>query len=165
MLSKIYRPRTGTYLLAASLVLALVGFGYFFSSYAVFGFSLSRWVIALTVIAVWCILLLIANGLYSGERPLWTAIFYVITGFCLVLAALEFVKPGIASIATYFTVNMGDMETFEIAVPQTITGVALYVVSAVLAITASFFRLSVPPAGKVAKADAAADVQTEGGQN
>ena len=58
---------------------------------------------------------------------------------------MEFIKPGLGNIATYFTVNMGDMETYAVAVPQTITGVAMYAVAAVLAIAASFSALlSVP---------------------
>ena len=55
---------------------------------------------------------------------------------------IEFIKPVLGNIATFFTVNMGDMETFAVAVPRAIAGVALYLVAAVCAIAASFFRLT-----------------------
>lgn len=139
---KIKKPGVGFYLLAASMLFTVIGFCYFFSSYDVFGFVYSRTVIALTVLALWSMTVLLASALYNGERPLWLAAFYLITVFGLAVSAVEFIKPGLGNIATYFTVNMGDMETYAVAVPQTITGVVMYVVAAVLAIASSFFRIT-----------------------
>ncbi len=139
---KIKKPGVGFYLLAASMLFTVIGFCYFFSSYSVFGFVYSRTVIALTVLALWSMTVLLASALYNGERPLWLAAFYLITVFGLAVSAVEFIKPGLGNIATYFTVNMGDMETYAVAVPQTITGVVMYVVAAVLAIASSFFRIT-----------------------
>lgn len=139
---KIKKPGVGFYLLAASMLFTVIGFCYFFSSYNVFGFVYSRTVIALTVLALWSMTVLLASALYNGERPLWLAAFYLITVFGLAVSAVEFIKPGLGNIATYFTVNMGDMETYAVAVPQTITGVVMYVVAAVLAIASSFFRIT-----------------------
>lgn len=139
---KIKKPGIGFYLLAASMLFTVIGFCYFFSSYSVFGFVYSRTVIALTVLALWSMTVLLASALYNGERPLWLAAFYLITVFGLAVSAVEFIKPGLGNIATYFTVNMGDMETYAVAVPQTITGVVMYVVAAVLAIASSFFRIT-----------------------
>ena len=139
---KIKKPGIGFYLLAASMLFTVIGFCYFFSSYDVFGFVYSRTVIALTVLALWSMIVLLASALYNGERPLWLAAFYLIIVFGLAVSAVEFIKPGLGNIATYFAVNMGDMETYAVAVPQTITGVAMYAVAAVLAIAASFFRIT-----------------------
>lgn len=137
---KIRKPGAGFFLLAVSLLLTIIGFCYFFSSYNVFGFVYSRTVIALTIIAMWSMLVLMGCALYGGERPLWLAAFYLVTVFCLAVSAIEFIKPGLGNIATYFTVNMGDMETYAVAVPRTITGVALYAVATLFALVASFFR-------------------------
>lgn len=138
----IKKPGAGFYLIAASLILTIVGFCFFFSSYDVFGFVYSRWVIALTVLALWSMVVLLANGLYGGEHPVWITLFYLIIVFGLAVSAIEFIKPGLGNIATYFTVNMGDMETYAIAVPRTITGVVMYVLATVCAVIASFFRMT-----------------------
>lgn len=132
------RPSAGFYMLAVALLFTVVGFILFFASYNIFGYTYSRTVIALTVLAIWSIAVILFSTLYSGEKPLWIAAFYLLTVFALAVSAVEFINPGIGNIATYFTVNMGDMETAAKAIPVMLSGVALYLLATIIALVACF---------------------------
>lgn len=136
---KIKMPHAGFFLTLAAFVLTIVAFSLSLNVYAMLGYRLNRWVVFLTVGALWLMLFFLCNGLFMGDRPFWVAPLYAVVGLFLTFAALLFIQPCMTPIGIYFTVgNMGDAATNAVAVPRAITAVALYVAALVLFIVAAF---------------------------
>lgn len=136
---KMKMPRTGFYLLVASVVLSIVGFSLFFGAFDALSFADDKWVIALNVIAFWCLAFLMVNSIFAGDEPTWTGVFYIIAVVTLLVAMARFLMACLSPIAIYFTVNMGNMEAYAIGVPRCIAGVACYFIAVVCITVSAFF--------------------------
>ena len=124
--------------LVAAIIMTFVGFMLYFSTFAAFNYSQDRWVIALTIISLWGLVVLAINALVFA-KPFRFEFFYVVIPFALVIAIGKLLIPCLSPIGIYFTVNMGDMETYAIGVPRCIAGVVFYLLGVILTIVASFF--------------------------
>ncbi len=136
---QIKKPFVGFYLLACSLLFTIIGFALYFATFRTFDYQDDRWVIALTIISLYSILFLMINGLLAGDQPFWTGIFHLVITFALVISFANFLIPCLSPIGIYFTVNMGDMETYAIGVPRCLAGVAFYVLAILCNVVSSFF--------------------------
>lgn len=136
-LKRILNPKFILVLL--SLIIMIVGFILYFSTFRVFGYSDSKWVIGLTIIALWLEIIVLANQAFAN-KPFYVSFIYILIPFMVMIIIGQYLIPCLSPIGIYFTVNMGDMETYALGVPRCIAGVALYLVSAIALIGASFFK-------------------------
>lgn len=125
------------------IVLSLVGSIYAFImhnlTFDAFNYNVDYWVIALTIIAVWSIIMLLVQRIWFKDTVLLFDIFYLIAAFSLFLGALLFLKPCLSPIGIYFTVNnMGDVEANALGVPRCISTMIGYGASLLCLIVASF---------------------------
>ncbi|MBE7087043.1 MAG: hypothetical protein E7369_01935 [Clostridiales bacterium] len=133
-------PLVTVILLAVSLVFCVIGFIMHFYTYDGLNYELNRWVVALSVIGIWSILVILLQRTVFGGTPFWFDAFYLIGAFCIVLASLMFLSPCLANIGIYFTVNnMGDVEANAIGVPRCICAMVFYVLSFITFTVSSFF--------------------------
>jgi len=128
------------WLLISSLIMIIVGFCLYFLTFNVFHYNQDRYVISLTIIAIWCVVLSILNMLLI-KKPLNLDLFNLITPFALMIAMGKFLIPCLSPIGIYFTVNMGDMATYALGVPRCISGVAFYILAITLNVISSFFSI------------------------
>ena len=148
MLNRLKSMGAGFYLLLASLILTIVGFIYFFLTFNTFSYSYDKFVIALTIIAIYGTLFLLINGFLAGDRPRLVSIFYVINVFALMISFAYFLIPCLSPIGILFTVSMGDMETYAKGVPLCFVGVGCYVIAVILTVIAAFFPMIKKKAGE-----------------
>ncbi len=141
VVKKIKKPSVGFYLSLASLVFAIVACVLYFLTYDALHFT-DRWVTALTFIGLWSLVFLTVSALVTGNKPFYVDIFYVIAAFTLTVAALKFLVPCLSPIGIYYTVTMGDMESYAVGVPRCIACCVFFVVSVVCLIVSAFFRIS-----------------------
>ena len=139
---KIKLPSIGLILLSVATIFTIVGFILYFSTFSVFNYQQSKVTIACTIMSLWGMIFLIVNGLFAGEKPVAFNIFYIINCFALAFAFSYFLIPCLSPIGVYFTVNMGDMETYALGVPRCIAGCVFYVLALILNIVASFFKVT-----------------------
>ena len=139
---KLNKPSIGFILLSIATIFTVVGFILYFSTFSVFNYQQSKITIACTIIALWSMISLIINSLFANDKPTLFNIFFLINVFALAFAFSYFLIPCLSPIGIYFTVNMGDMETYALGVPRCLAGCAFYVISILLNIVASFFTLT-----------------------
>ena len=137
---KLRIPGVGFILLALAFIFTIVGFVLYFQTFDIFHYQQSKITIATTIISLWGMLFLIINALFKGDNPDAFNVFYLINAFALVFAFSYFLIPCLSPIGIYFTVNMGDMETYALGVPRCITGCVFYVLAMILNVCASFFK-------------------------
>jgi len=142
---KLNKPSVGFILLACSLVFTIVAFILYNSTFNVFNYQPSNQVIAYTIIALWGILFLLINSLLAGNKPVLGSIFYLINCFALLFAFSYLLIPCLSQIAVFFTVNMGDMETYALGVPRCIAGCVFFVLALLCNIVSSFFNVVKEP--------------------
>ena len=134
-------PFVGFYLYALALTVLVVAYIMAISTFKVFSYDVDRFVIILPIFAMWIIILQITMSFFDTNQPVW---FNAIDlAFC-VLVLFTFAKtliPFLTNIATFFTVNMGDVKTFAIGVPRCIASCVLLVVSCIIFIVGSFFKI------------------------
>lgn len=136
------KPGVGFILLACSLVFTIVGFILYQSTFNVFSYQPSKQVIIYTIITIWGLLYLLINGLISGNKPYIGNIFYLINCFSLLLAFSYLLIPCLSQIAVFFTVNMGDMETYALGVPRCIAGCVFFALAMIFNVISSFFNIT-----------------------
>lgn len=139
---KIKIPGIGFVLLFISLIFTLIGFGLYFRTFSIFHYLESRITIAGTIIALWGTVFLLINSLFSKDNPIYLNVLYLTNVFALAFAFAYFLIPCLSPIGIFFTVNMGDMETYALGVPRCIAGCVFYVLALLSNILASFFSPS-----------------------
>lgn len=139
-MNKLKLPHVGFILIALAFILTLAAFILTFIVYRIFGYNLNRWLIFLSVAALWLTAFLLVNSLFAGDNPFWTHLLYGAICIALTFSAILFIQPVLAPMGVYFTVAMGDVETNAAGVPRAIVAVALYVAALFLTVAASFFR-------------------------
>ena len=137
---KIKIPGIGFILLFLSLIFTFVGFILYFRTFSIFHYLESRVTIATTIIAILGTLFLLVNSLISEDKPYHLNVLYIINVVALLFAFAYFLIPCLSPIGIYFTVNMGDMETYALGVPRCIAGCVFYVLATVFNVVASFFK-------------------------
>lgn len=139
---KLKTPSVGLYLTLTSIVLAIAGLIMFFETYNVYKYSINRWALAYTIIAIWLMATSIVNTLIRGNKPIWFGALNVVAVILLTLAATKFFSPCVSPMAIYFTVNMGDVQTQALGVPRSLWAMGLYLVSIIIFVVSSFFSLA-----------------------
>lgn len=130
----------GFVLTSISFILTIVGFILYFTAINAMEYEADRFVIALTIMALWSLIFLIVNSLFKNDNPFWTSIFYIVITFTLFLGFSFFLSSFLSPIGVYFTVNMGDMEKYALGVPRCLAGVACYVLAIITNVVSSFFK-------------------------
>jgi len=133
-------PFVGLIAYIISLGLLVVGYILAISTFQVFEYDIDRFVIVLPILAIWIIVVQVVMSFLGKEKSLLVVL--EIAYCVLVLFTLsKTLIPFLTNIATYYTVTMGDMETFAIGVPRCITACVLMVVSCIFFIIGSFFKM------------------------
>lgn len=133
-------PSVGFYLLAVSFVTLIVGYILSFATFNAFGYTLNRFVIIFPIFAMIITILNLVTSFLDERRPFWASILDLGYSSLTLLSFAHLLIPFLTPIGIYFTVNMGDMETYAIGVPKCITGCVFYLVSTILFVAASFFK-------------------------
>ena len=141
MKRKLYIPYVGfgAYLIALGLLIAAYILS--ISTFKVFEYDVDRFVIILPILAAWIIIVQLTMSYIDKEKPVWTNIIEIAYCVLVLFALSKTLIPFLTNIATYFTVAMGDMETFAIGVPRCITACVLFAVSCIFFIVGSFFKM------------------------
>lgn len=135
-------PFVGFFAYVISLILLIVGFALAISTFHVFEYDVDRFVIVLPILAMWIILIQIVMSFVDKEKPVWSNVIEVAYCVLVLFAFARTLIPFLTNIATYFTVTMGDMETFAIGVPRCIAACAFMLVSSIVFVFGSFFRVA-----------------------
>jgi len=130
----------GFILTAISFILTIVGFILYFTAINAMEYEADRFVVALTIMALWSLIFLIVNSLFVNDKPFWSSIFYIVITFTLFLGFSFFLSSFLSPIGVYFTVNMGDMEKYALGVPRCLAGVICYVLAIITNVVSSFFK-------------------------
>ena len=139
---KLKKPSLGFYFLISSLVFTIIGFILYFRTFSIFSYQQSKQVIIYVIIALWGTLYLIINNLFFGEKPYIGNLFYFSNCFSLLLSFTYLLVPCLSQIAVFFTVNMGDMETYALGVPRCIAGCIFFVLAAILNVVSAYFNIT-----------------------
>lgn len=133
-------------------------------SYKVFGLitsGIDKSVIAFGYLSLLFFAILIFNNLYGNKKPAIMSLYFVPIGFMLIYNLCKVVGPCISSIAIYFTVNMGDIETYRVITVTCFTDVGLYLAATIITCFSAFFigpsvEVKLPARkGKITKEDEA----------
>lgn len=139
---KVKKPAVGFILICVSLALAIVATAMFLYTFSVGKYTLSRWALTCSVLAVWIMILLILNSLFFGDERAWTGVLYALAVFLLIYGFMQFIQPCLSPIGFAFgagDLNMGDTAlNKKVAVLAVVTAV-FYVFSAISLIVAAFF--------------------------
>lgn len=134
-------PFVGFYFYVASLIVLIIAYVIAISTFNAYGLPPDRFVIVFPIFAMWIIFAQILMSFVDENKPIWFNATDILFCFFVVFTFGRLLIPFLTAIGIYFTVNMGDMETFAIVVPRCITGCAMLVASCVLFIAGSFFKI------------------------
>ena len=134
-------PCVGFYLLILSLITLIVAYILSFATFNAFSYDVNKFVIVLPIFAAIIIVLEIAMSFIDKDKPFWTRGIDLLYAVFVIFAFANLLIPFLTPIGIYFTVNMGDTETYAIAIPRCIAGCVFYVVSAITFVVASFFNI------------------------
>ncbi len=138
---KLQTPSIGFFSAAAAFVFAIVATILFFNTYAVGGYTLSRWAVTCSIIAVWLLAFLSINTLLVGEKPFWTNILYGVVAFLLTYGLLQFLQPCLTPIGFAFgssDLNMGDSALNKVVAVQAVITAVFYLLAIIGTIVSSF---------------------------
>ncbi len=138
---KIKKPALGFVFVCISLVFAVTALALFITTYNVGGYTLSRWALACTVIAIWLLLCLAVNMALFGDKPVWSGLVYAATVFLLIYGLMRFIQPCLTPIGFILgagDLNMGDTALNKIVAERSIITAVFYVLSVIAAVAASF---------------------------
>ena len=131
--------KIGFYLLLVSLIFAIAAFVMNFATFNAFHYENDRYIIALMIIAFWCLLCIIVTSVINHKEGKIVDVLYLIAIFSITIALVKFLIPCLSPIGIYFTVhNMGDVEANAIGVPRSIVTIVLFVISIATLIASSF---------------------------
>lgn len=133
-------PFVGFYLLIISLLLLVIAYFISISTFQAFGYDTDRFVIVLPLFAMWIIIVQAIMSFIDKDKPLWTHAIDLLYCVFVIFTFARLLIPFLTPIGIYFTVNMGDMETYAVGVPRCLAGCVLYIVSCLFFIAASFFK-------------------------
>jgi hypothetical protein len=134
-------PHIGFYLLIASLVCLIVAYILSIATFNAFSYDVNKFVLVLPIFASIIIILEIAMSFIDKDKPFWTRGIDLLFSVFVIFAFANLLIPFLTPIGIYFTVNMGDTETYAIAIPRCIAGCIFYVVSAIIFVASSFFNI------------------------
>ncbi len=134
-------PFVGFYLYVASFIVLLVAYIIALSTFNAYSLSPDRFVIIFPLFAMWIIVVQIVMSFVDKNKPAWFNAIDLLFCFLVLFAFGKLLIPFLTPIGIYFTVNMGDMETYAIVVPRCIAGCVLFVVSSLLFVVGSFFKI------------------------
>lgn len=121
-----------------SFVALIAAFVMHFLTFSALHYQTDRWVIALSIIALWSEAMLLFEKI-SGKKFFAFDIFLPVAVIAATLALFKFLIPCLSPIGIYFTVhNMGDVEANAIGVPRSIACIVLYVLSIIAIVPPSF---------------------------
>ena len=131
-------PFVGFYLLLGALGTLIAAFVLAGQTFRGYSYDLDRYLLVLSIFAIWVLVIQLVMSFVDRNKPKWTQAldlaYCVMVVFCFAKLLIPFLSP----IGIYFTVNMGDMETYAYVVPRCIAGCVLYVLSCAFFIAASF---------------------------
>lgn len=134
-------PFVGLFAYIFALGFLIAGYALAISTFHVFEYDVDRYVIVLPILAMWIIVIQIVTSFIDEEKPAWSNVIEVAYCILVLFAFAKTLIPFLTNIATYFTVTMGDMETFKIGVPRCITACVMFVISCSFFILGSFFGI------------------------
>ena len=134
-------PHIGFYLLIVSLICLIVAYFLSFATFNAFSYDVNKFVLVLPIFASIIIILEIAMSFIDKDKPFWTRGIDLLFCVFVIFAFANLLIPFLTPIGIYFTVNMGDTETYAIAIPRCIAGCVFYVVSAIIFVASSFFNI------------------------
>ena len=141
MKHKLPIPFVGLFANIIALGLLIAGYILSISTFHVFEYDVDRFVIVLPLLAMWIIIVQTVMSFIDKDKPVWTNVIEVAYCVLVLFAFAKTLIPFLTNIATFYTVTMGDMETFAIGVPRCITACVLMVVSCVFFIIGSYFKI------------------------
>lgn len=140
MKNKVVVPYIGLFAYFIALGLLVAGTILSIATFNIFEYDVDRFVIVLPIIAAWIIIIQIVMSFVDKEKPTWTNVIDIAYCVLVLFALANTLIPFLTNIATFYTVAMGDMETFAIGVPRCITACVLLAVSCIIFIIGSFFK-------------------------
>lgn len=141
MKGKIKLPGIGFYFSAAALVFSVAGMCLFLVTYNVGGYTLSRWALTCSVLAVWLLLFITVNMFIKGDKPFWCSLLFVLAVFLLTYGLLKFIQPCLTPIGFVFgasDLNMGDTALNKVVAYYSVATAAFYVLSVLSILAAAF---------------------------
>ena len=141
MKHKLPIPFVGLFANIIALGLLIAGYILSISTFHIIEYDVDRFVIVLPLLAMWIIIVQTVMSFIDKDKPVWTNVIEVAYCVLVLFAFAKTLIPFLTNIATFYTVTMGDMETFAIGVPRCITACVLMVVSCVFFIIGSYFKI------------------------
>lgn len=138
---KLKKPALGFVFTVAAAVFSVVALALFITTYNVGGYTLSRWALTCTVIALWLLICLAANAFAFGDKPVWGGVVYALCAFLLIYGFMQFIQPCLTPIGFIFgagDLNMGDTALNKIVAERSIVTAVFYVLAVAFTVTASF---------------------------
>ena len=140
MKKRVVIPSVGLFAYIVALGLLVAGTILSITTFNIFEYDIDRFVIVLPIIAAWIIIVQIVMSFVDKEKPVWTNVIDIAYCVLVLFALANTLIPFLTNITTFYTVAMGDMETFAIGVPRCITACVLFAVSCIAFIIGSFFK-------------------------
>ena len=134
-------PFVGFYLYVLSLVLLIVGYVISMSAFQAFSLDVDRFVLIFPIFAMWIIIVQVVMSFVDVNKPLWMGAADLLFCFLVLFAFGRVLIPFLTPIGIYFTVNMGDVATYAIAIPRCITGCVFLIASCIFFIAGNFFKI------------------------
>lgn len=135
-------PFVGFGLYFVSFVLLLVAYIIAILAFTGFNLPVDRFVLIFPIFGMVIILAQLVVSMLDENKPLWFDGINVLFCFLVLFSFARLLIPFLTPIGIYFTVNMGDVETYAIVVPRCITGCILFAVSCLFFIAANFFKVT-----------------------
>ena len=153
---KIKKPGLAFVFICLALVFSVVAFALFLSTYSVGGYTLNRWAVACSVLAIWLLIMLACNMLLRGDKPVWTGIIYALAAFLLVYGMMQFIQPCLTPIGFVFgagDLNMGDTALNKVVANYSIVTAVFYVLAAGCTVATAFMSADKSFGSKKAEPD------------
>ena len=141
-------PFVGFYLYIVAFVILLVAYILALTTFSAYSLSPDRFVVIFPLFAMWIIIVQVVMSFIDEDKPFWLNTIDLLFCFLVLFAFGRLLIPFLTPIGIYFTVNMGDLETYAIVVPRCIAGCVLFAVSCIVFITGSFFKVAIIKEGK-----------------
>lgn len=134
-------PGIGFGCLVIAFIMAIISFANYNALYDLAGYDGNRWTVMFSWLSILCLVFLIVNSLFMGDKPTWTLVIYSVVEILLISAMLQFLQPCVSEIAFVLgspDLAMGD-NAIRVAISDgAITTAVLYVVTCVLVLIAAF---------------------------
>ena len=134
-------PWIGLYFYAVSLIVLIVAYIIALSTFKAYNEAPDRFVIIFPLFAMYIIIAEVVMSFLDKDKPVWFSLIDLAYCFLVLFSFAKLLIPLLTPIGIYFTVNMGDMETYAVVVPRCITGCVLFAVSGALFVIGSFFKI------------------------